>query len=98
VYDLLELFFFKDNAYVDFHLGDVVESFFMDLRFDGLYRTWPFLCTRLAIDKMSLSLVESTFCHFIALEACIFFFIGVLRKLFYFKTHDEIFDNTGACK
>jgi len=40
----------------------------MDLRFSGLYRSWPFHITKLAIDKLTMSLVESTFCHFVALE------------------------------
>ncbi|CAG8768741.1 9675_t:CDS:2 [Dentiscutata erythropus] len=50
------------------NMGDVVESFFMDFRF-GLYCSWPFHRTRLAIDKASMPLIESNFCHFVALEA-----------------------------
>ncbi|CAG8514233.1 17434_t:CDS:10 [Cetraspora pellucida] len=48
--------------------GDIVQTYFMDLQFDGLYRSWPFLTTKLAIDEPSLPLVESNFAHFVALE------------------------------
>jgi hypothetical protein len=40
----------------------------MDLKHDGLYRSWAFLTTRLVIDKTTLPLLESNFYHFIALE------------------------------
>ncbi|CAG8800270.1 21929_t:CDS:10, partial [Cetraspora pellucida] len=49
--------------------GDVIESFIMDLSFDGIYSSWPFCKSRLVIDKASMPVIESTFCHFIALEA-----------------------------
>ncbi|CAG8737722.1 8032_t:CDS:2, partial [Racocetra persica] len=48
--------------------GDIVQTYFMDLQFDGLYRSWPFLTTKLAIDEPSLPLIESNFAHFVALE------------------------------
>ncbi|CAG8697750.1 5916_t:CDS:2, partial [Acaulospora morrowiae] len=48
--------------------GDIVQTYFMDLQFDGLYRSWPFLTTKLAIDEPSLPLVESNLAHFVALE------------------------------
>ncbi|PKY45384.1 hypothetical protein RhiirA4_166879 [Rhizophagus irregularis] len=34
--------------------GDILQSYVMDLRFDGLYRSWPFLPSRLVIDEPSL--------------------------------------------
>ncbi|CAG8516941.1 10924_t:CDS:10, partial [Funneliformis caledonium] len=49
------------------NMADEVESFFMELR-SGLYCSWSFLRTRLSIDKASMPLIESNFCHFVALE------------------------------
>ncbi|CAG8785794.1 17919_t:CDS:2, partial [Gigaspora margarita] len=51
--------------------GDIVQTYFMDLQFDGLYRSWPFLTTKLAIDEPSLPLIESNLAHFVALEVFI---------------------------
>ncbi|CAG8840883.1 6165_t:CDS:2, partial [Gigaspora margarita] len=39
--------------------SDIVQMYFMDLQFDGLYRSWPFLTTKLAINESSLPLIES---------------------------------------
>ncbi|CAG8502674.1 20605_t:CDS:2 [Cetraspora pellucida] len=71
-----DLFFYTEQSncylYLLNHLleitGDIVQSYFMDLQFDGLYRSWPFLTTKLAIDEPSLPLIESNFAHFVALE------------------------------
>ncbi|CAJ0756924.1 6338_t:CDS:2, partial [Entrophospora sp. SA101] len=49
------------------NMGDEVKSFFMEFR-SGLYCSWSFLRTRLPIDKASMPLIESNFCHFVALE------------------------------
>ncbi|CAG8638325.1 1383_t:CDS:2, partial [Cetraspora pellucida] len=49
------------------NMGDEVESFFMNFKY-GLYCSWPFHRTRLATDKASMPLIESNFCHFVALE------------------------------
>ncbi|CAG8625731.1 10049_t:CDS:10, partial [Diversispora eburnea] len=48
--------------------GDLVESYVMDLKYDGLYRSWPFLTTRLVKDKTTIPLLESNIRHFMALE------------------------------
>ncbi|RIA99391.1 hypothetical protein C1645_811411 [Glomus cerebriforme] len=48
--------------------GDLVESYIMDLKYDGLYRSWPFLTTRLVKDKMTILLMESNIRHMKALE------------------------------
>ncbi|CAI2182059.1 1548_t:CDS:2 [Funneliformis geosporum] len=48
--------------------GDLVESHIMDLRYDGLYRSWPFLTTRLIKDKTTIPLMESNIRHIKALE------------------------------
>ncbi|CAG8703677.1 11527_t:CDS:2, partial [Dentiscutata heterogama] len=50
------------------NMGDLMESFFMDLQYDGLYRSWPFLTTRLVIDKTTIPLAESAIGHLVALE------------------------------
>ncbi|CAG8747539.1 18528_t:CDS:10 [Dentiscutata erythropus] len=48
--------------------GDLVESHIMDLKYDGLYRSWPFLTTRLVKDKTTIPLMESNIRHMKALE------------------------------
>ncbi|KAG9300457.1 hypothetical protein G9A89_010082 [Geosiphon pyriformis] len=58
------------------NFGDIVQTYFMDLQFDGLYRSWPFLTTKLVIDEPSLPLIESNIAHFVALERC----VGELAK------------------
>ncbi|CAG8676227.1 5855_t:CDS:2 [Funneliformis caledonium] len=49
-------------------LGKTVESFIMDLEYEGIYRSWPFLKSDLVIDRQTLPLLTSTFSHFVALE------------------------------
>ncbi|CAG8635418.1 9950_t:CDS:10, partial [Acaulospora morrowiae] len=48
--------------------GDLVESYVMDLKYDGLYRSWPFLTTQLVKNKATIPLLESNIRHFVALE------------------------------
>lgn len=44
-------------------LEDLVESsFIMDLKYDGLYRSWAFLTSRLVKDKTIIPLLESNYC------------------------------------
>ncbi|RUS29736.1 hypothetical protein BC938DRAFT_480302 [Jimgerdemannia flammicorona] len=50
------------------NMGALMESFFMDLKYDGLYRSWPFLTTRLVIDKTTIPLAEFAISHAMALE------------------------------
>ncbi|GES89089.1 hypothetical protein GLOIN_2v1700036 [Rhizophagus clarus] len=50
------------------NMGDVVESFLMELNYDGIYCSWPFCKSKLIIDKASMPLIVSTFCHFVELE------------------------------
>ncbi|RUS20972.1 hypothetical protein BC937DRAFT_93944 [Endogone sp. FLAS-F59071] len=50
------------------NMGALMESFFMDLKYDGLYRSWPFLTTRLVIDKPAIPLAEFAISHLMALE------------------------------
>ncbi|CAH1768868.1 20723_t:CDS:2, partial [Entrophospora sp. SA101] len=47
---------------------DTIESFMMDLEYDGLYRTWPFIKTKIVVDRPSVLLLGSTLTHLIALE------------------------------
>ncbi|CAG8585572.1 14661_t:CDS:2 [Acaulospora colombiana] len=56
------------EAGIFLNMGDLMESFFMDLQYDGIYRSWPFLTTRLVIDKTTLPLAESAIGHLVALE------------------------------
>ncbi|KAF0395035.1 hypothetical protein F8M41_010314 [Gigaspora margarita] len=74
--------FFENLPYL-YNLGDVVESFFIDFKF-GLYCSWPFQRTRLVIDRASMPLIESNFCHFVALEVHI-----VCPILLPFSVYDE---------
>ncbi|CAJ0851204.1 3084_t:CDS:2, partial [Entrophospora sp. SA101] len=45
-----------------------VESYFIDLKYDGLYRAWSFLNTQLVVNQQSLPLLVSTLSHFISIE------------------------------
>ncbi|CAJ0650464.1 7778_t:CDS:2 [Entrophospora sp. SA101] len=49
-------------------MGEWMELFFMDLKYDGLYCTWLFLRTILVIEKASIPLAEFAISHVIALE------------------------------
>ncbi|PKY33169.1 hypothetical protein RhiirB3_532365 [Rhizophagus irregularis] len=50
------------------NMGEWMESYIMDLKCDGLYRSWSFLTTKLVIDKASIPLAEYAIGHVIALE------------------------------
>ncbi|CAG8792303.1 3924_t:CDS:2, partial [Dentiscutata erythropus] len=56
------------EAGIFLNMGEWMESFFMDLRYDGLYRSWMFLRTKLVVEKASTPLAESAISHVIALE------------------------------
>ena len=62
-------------------MADIVQTHLMDLQFDGMYRSWSLLKTRLVIDELSLPLVESNFAHFVALEVC-YTFLTNLQVIF----------------
>ncbi|CAG8714722.1 15001_t:CDS:10 [Gigaspora margarita] len=49
-------------------IGNSMESFFMDLKCDGLYRSWPFLTTKLVVDKSTIPLAEFAISHLMAFE------------------------------
>src|SRR2546421_11658533 len=49
-------------------LGDDLQSFLMDLQFNGIYRSFPILNTQLATQRATVPLIESTFCHFVVLK------------------------------
>ncbi|CAG8539507.1 13614_t:CDS:2 [Ambispora gerdemannii] len=59
------------EAAILLNMGDQTESFIMDLKFDGLYRSWSFLTTKLVIDRASLPLAEFAISHIMALEECV---------------------------
>ncbi|CAJ0900982.1 2176_t:CDS:2, partial [Entrophospora sp. SA101] len=48
--------------------AEKVESYFIDLKYDGLYRAWSFLNTQLVVNQQSLPLLVSTLSHFISIE------------------------------
>ncbi|CAI2180548.1 6626_t:CDS:2 [Funneliformis geosporum] len=50
------------------NMGDLMESSIVDLQYDGLYRSWPFLTTKLVIDKATIPLAEFAISHLVALE------------------------------
>ncbi|CAJ0646902.1 10346_t:CDS:2, partial [Entrophospora sp. SA101] len=61
---------FKDKIPVSFDkkITEKVESYFIDLKYDGLYRAWSFLNTQLVVNQQSLPLLVSTLSHFISIE------------------------------
>ncbi|CAG8628322.1 698_t:CDS:2 [Ambispora leptoticha] len=56
------------EAVMFLNMGDSMESFFMDLKYDGLYRSWSFLTTKLVVDKATIPLAGFAISHFMALE------------------------------
>jgi len=42
----------------------------MDLKYEGLYRSWLFHRTKLVVEKASIPLAEFAISHIIALEVC----------------------------
>ncbi|CAG8789450.1 8503_t:CDS:2, partial [Dentiscutata erythropus] len=50
------------------NIADTIESFFIDLEYDGIYRSWPILKNKIATDEGSLPLMVLTFSHFLKLE------------------------------
>ncbi|CAJ0754356.1 24472_t:CDS:2, partial [Entrophospora sp. SA101] len=45
-----------------------LDSYVIDLRYDGLYRSWEFAKTKLVVEKSSMPSIESSIIHFLALE------------------------------
>ncbi|CAG8674515.1 10004_t:CDS:2, partial [Paraglomus brasilianum] len=56
------------KAVILLNMGDSMESYSMDLEYDGLYRSWPFLTTRLVVDKTMIPLAGVAIHHLISLE------------------------------
>ncbi|KAG9291088.1 hypothetical protein G9A89_012960 [Geosiphon pyriformis] len=50
------------------NIADTIESFIIDLAYDGVYRSWPCLKNKLATDKGSFPLMVLTFSHFVMIE------------------------------
>ncbi|CAG8570243.1 908_t:CDS:10, partial [Cetraspora pellucida] len=50
------------------NIGSSMDSYFMDLKYDGLYHSWSFLTTNLVIDKNTIPLAEFVISHLVALE------------------------------
>ncbi|CAH1762586.1 7539_t:CDS:2, partial [Entrophospora sp. SA101] len=50
------------------HDKNTKESFFTDLKYDGLYRSCSFLRIKLVVDKTAIPLAEFAISHFVALE------------------------------
>ncbi|CAG8652086.1 12043_t:CDS:2, partial [Funneliformis caledonium] len=57
-----------EESAIFLNCGDIVQTYIMDLQYDGIYRSWAYLKSKLVIDELSLPLVESNFAHFVALE------------------------------
>lgn len=47
-----------------------MESFIIDLKYRGIYRSWSFMTTKLVTNKASIPLAESAIHHLAALEVC----------------------------
>ncbi|CAG8481469.1 4593_t:CDS:10, partial [Funneliformis caledonium] len=56
------------EAGIFLNMGEWMETFFMDLKYDGLYRSWLFHRTKLVVEKASIPLAEFAISHIIALE------------------------------
>ncbi len=63
------------------NLGSTVESFTMDLEFEGIYQSWPLLKTNIVTDRPSFPMFVSTFTHFITLEVYIMLYSHIFFKL-----------------
>ncbi|CAJ0754508.1 2777_t:CDS:2, partial [Entrophospora sp. SA101] len=50
--------------------GNSLKSFIMD-QYNGMYRSWGYMTTKLATDIPGMPLVESNFEHFVGIEACL---------------------------
>ncbi|PKY61606.1 hypothetical protein RhiirA4_486813 [Rhizophagus irregularis] len=55
----------------------------MDLQYDGLYRSWPFLTTRLVTDKTTIPLAELEIGHLAALEE----WVGKILEDYKYRKH-----------
>ena len=58
--------FYLQNSFDN--IGDTIESFVIDLAYDGIYRSWPCFKNKLTTDKGSLPLIVLTFSHFVMIE------------------------------
>ncbi|PKC01173.1 hypothetical protein RhiirA5_427127 [Rhizophagus irregularis] len=56
------------EAVIFLNMGDLMESYSMDLKYDGLYHSWPFLTTRLVVDKTMIPLAGVAIHHLVSLE------------------------------
>ncbi|CAG8579301.1 17787_t:CDS:10, partial [Cetraspora pellucida] len=72
------------------NFGDLVSSFIIDLKFDGLYRSWSFRTTRLVIDYTTIPLAEYSLSHFAALEAYVSKFVKDYKKRHFSTSPFEI--------
>ncbi len=59
--------------------GDIIQTYIMDLQYDGIYRSWAFLKSKLIIDEPSLSLIESNFAHFVVLKVLYMSYVICIR-------------------
>uniref|UniRef100_A0A1D1XFA2 Uncharacterized protein n=1 Tax=Anthurium amnicola TaxID=1678845 RepID=A0A1D1XFA2_9ARAE len=50
------------------NMGDTIESYVIDLAYDGVYRSWLCFKNKLATDKGSFPLIVLTFSHFVMIE------------------------------
>ena len=58
--------FYLQNSFDN--IGDTIESFVIDLAYDGVYRSWPCLKNKLTTNKGSFPLIVLTFSHFVMVE------------------------------
>ncbi|RHZ77046.1 hypothetical protein Glove_186g27 [Diversispora epigaea] len=50
------------------NMGEDINSYFMDLQYYGMYRSWPFLGTKLVTEKALFPLLVLTICHLDKIE------------------------------
>ncbi|CAG8832653.1 19181_t:CDS:2, partial [Gigaspora margarita] len=56
------------EAIILLNMDDSMESYSMDLEYDSFYHFWPFLTTRLVVDKTMISLEGAAIHHLVSLE------------------------------
>ncbi|CAG8651982.1 9246_t:CDS:10, partial [Acaulospora morrowiae] len=71
------------EAVILLNMGDLMQSYFMDLKYDGLYCSWSFLTTKMVIDKASIPLADFSIRHLVALEER----IGEIAKNFKYRKY-----------
>jgi len=83
------IFWFLQNPFDN--LGDKVESFFMTLNYDGIYQAWPWLNTKLVMDRSSFPLMVLCMHHFSGIHTFLSFLLTFIMKSCLLFNHNYIY-------